>query len=73
MMVPERSYLLFLTAANMTDGSEYFVSSGINCGTVSLENDGRLQSHVNRSGSAISDFSIYESLWQEAKDKYVGE
>ena len=73
MMVPERSYLLFLTAANMTDGSEYFVSSGINCGTVSLENDGRLQSYVNRSGSAISDFSIYESLWQEAKDKYVGE
>lgn len=73
MMVPERSYLLFLTVANMDDGSEYYVSSGINCGTVSLENDGRLQAHVNRSGSAISDFSIYESLWKEAKDKYIEE
>ena len=73
MMVPERSYLLFLTVANMDDGSKYYVSSGITCGTVSLENDGRLQSHVNRSGSAFSDFSIYESLWKEAKNKYIEE
>lgn len=73
MMVPERSYLLFLTVANLDDGSEYYVSSGINCGTVSLENDGRSQSYINRSGSAISDFSIYESLWEEAKDKYIGQ
>lgn len=70
MMVEGKEYLLFLTA-HTTNGTSYYVSAGVNFGTISLEDDGRNVSAKTRSGDSISDFSSFQSIWQEAKEKYA--
>lgn len=69
MMEEGKEYLLFLKK-NTLNGSDYYVSAGVNYGTVSLEEDKRMVSRTAENGNSISDFSEYEKIWQEAKNKY---
>lgn len=71
MMVSDEPYLLFVREHTMSDGLRYYVSAGINAGTVSLSNDGRTTSYSTRTGSVISVLDQYTNLWQEAIAKYV--
>lgn len=70
MMVVGEEYLLFLTENEM-NGMTYFVSSGVNYGTVSLGDDGRSESQKTRSGELVSDFSEFIPIWNAAKEKYI--
>ena len=49
------------------------MAAGINYGTVSIEDDGRTENHLSRSGDTVVDFSKMESLWESALEKYIGE
>lgn len=68
MMVEGKEYLLFLRKSDMG----YYVSAGVNFGTISLENDGRQESRMTRNGEAVSDFSYFKPIWDAAKEKYIG-
>ncbi len=70
MMVPEEEYLLFLTK-NTANGSDYYVSAGVNYGTVSLGEDGRTIQRKDSRGNAVSEFSAYTEIWEAAKEKYI--
>ena len=70
MMVVGEEYLLFLTEHEM-NGMTYFVSSGVNYGTISLGDDGRSESRMTRSGELVSDFSEFIPIWTAAKEKYI--
>lgn len=69
MMVEGKDYLLFLSQHTLS-GRTYHVAAGINWGTVSLDNDGRLTSHRSADNTSISDFSSFTEIWQAARDKY---
>ena len=67
-MVAGAEYLLFLKRNVMEDGSEYYVSCGVNYGTVSLTEDGRY------SGTWLpehSDMSHEKEIWEAARKKYM--
>lgn len=68
MMTAGSSYLLFLVQAEM-DGFTYYAASGVNFGTISLEEDGRLNSRTGASRQSAY-AAPYEAIWQDAKDKY---
>lgn len=70
MMEVGKEYLLFLHYAE-ANGSEYYVASGVNEGTISLENDDRQKTYTDELGNATGDFSIYEDIWAEALEKYI--
>lgn len=72
MMVEGKEYLLFLKKSTL-DGSEYYVSRGVNCGTVSLQEDGRTVQRLTREGKEGTDFSYYEPFWEAAKEKYLNQ
>ena len=63
-------YLLFLRKSE-TDGKEYYVSLGVNYGTVSLSEDGREKIKKDSDGKKLADFSDYEEIWKDAKEKYA--
>lgn len=69
-MVPGKSYLLFLSNHTL-ESRVYYVAAGINYGTVSLDNDGRSVSQRSIDGYSISDFSYYQDLWEDAREKYI--
>lgn len=69
-MVSGCSYLLFLSNHSQA-GNVYYVAAGINYGTVSLDDDGRLTTRRSIDGSSISDFSYYHDLWAAAREKYI--
>lgn len=69
MMEEGKEYLLFLKK-NTINGPEYYVSAGVNYGTVSLEEDDRMIARSMENGNKITDFSEYEKIWEEAKNKY---
>ena len=72
MMKAENHYLLFLHKAN--DGNTiYYVSSGVNCGTISLDDDGRDEIRYDERGKAVVDYSNYIGIWKEAKNKYINQ
>ena len=70
MMVAGKEYLLFLKKDIMTDGTEYYVSCGVNYGTVSVTDDGRDISPKYPGGADTYDMSLFRGIWQEALDKY---
>ena len=70
MMVAGKEYLLFLKKDIMTDGTEYYVSCGVNYGTVSVTDDGRDISPKYPGGADTYDMSLFRDIWQEALDKY---
>lgn len=70
MMVEGKEYLLFLRK-NSLNGSVYYVSAGINYGTVSLQEDNRTVNRLTRNGNMVTDFSYYEGIWEDAIEKYV--
>ena len=70
MMVAGDEYLLFLHYAQ-TDEMEYFVSSGVNCGTISLETDERQRVYTTEGGDSVVDYSNFQKLWDEALEKYI--
>ena len=70
MMVAGKEYLLFLKKDIMTDGTEYYVSCGVNYGTVSVTDDGRENSPKYPGGADTYDMSLFRDIWQEALDKY---
>lgn len=69
MMEENAEYLLFASQAELSDGTVYYVSSGVNYGTVSLQEDDRFV-QVQR---ATMDFNSgeYEEIWEAAKRKYT--
>ncbi|MCL2078520.1 MAG: hypothetical protein FWH17_01610 [Oscillospiraceae bacterium] len=69
MMVEGNEYLLFLDKAKY-NGKDYYVSSGVNFGTVSLQDDNRTIARFNERGNEVSNFSYFEEIWQQALDKY---
>lgn len=70
MMEDGKEYLLFLRR-NELNGSEYYVSVGINYGTVSLQEDSRMTVRYTREGNSAGDFSYYEPIWEAARAKYA--
>lgn len=71
-MVAGDEYLLFLHEGEY-EGKPYYVSSGVNFGTISLQEDQRTRQHKTDIGTAGTDFSIFKDIWQEAKEKYIRE
>jgi hypothetical protein len=69
MMVPGCEYLLFLKECEL-NGETYYVASGVNCGTISVTEDGR---DLVRGKKDVKDpvFDDYRALWEEAKNKYL--
>ncbi|MBQ8519122.1 MAG: hypothetical protein IJ455_05945 [Agathobacter sp.] len=70
MMVAGDEYLLFLYPANIED-FEYFVASGVECGTISLKEDGRQTAYTTRNGNQVIDYSAFQDLWNDAIEKYI--
>lgn len=70
MMVVGNEYLLFLQKGSSENGKTYFVSCGVNFGTVSLSEDGRDISPKYQNGSDMTDTKIFKEIWEEAKKKY---
>lgn len=70
-MVVGDEYLLFLRECQRSDGETYYVSAGVNYGTISLQEDQRTRSYKNEIGTGGEDFGIYKDIWQEAKEKYI--
>lgn len=70
MMEEGHEYLLFAYQAELSDGTKYFVASGVNFGTVSLENDQRYEL-VQRASAYSSGTDYYSDIWAAAKDKYL--
>lgn len=64
MMETGKEYLLFLRKASLNK-QDYYVSSGINFGTVSLE-DNNHKAYRSINGTTM-DFSVYEPVWEEAR------
>lgn len=56
---------------NTANGSDYYVSAGVNYGTVSLGEDGRTTQRKDTRGNAVSEFSAYTEIWEAAKEKYI--
>lgn len=70
MMVEGCDYLLFLQEASL-NGEKYYVSLGVNYGTVSLGHDGRDMAY-SETGEEIKNFyEEYEKVWDEARKKYA--
>lgn len=69
MLVPGKSYLLFLTH-HVNNGQDYHVAAGVHFGTVSLEADGRDVIRSARTGNTM-DLSYFTDIWNAAKDKYI--
>lgn len=72
MMEEGKEYLLFLKKDTL-NGSDYYVAAGVNYGTVSLEEDGRMVQRPARDGEPVTDFSYYEPIWEAAKEKYISD
>ncbi len=70
MMVEGNEYLLFLGKSS-TNNLEYYVSAGINYGTISLEDDKRAVQYKTVTGEKSKDFSAYTPIWDAAKEKYI--
>lgn len=70
MMIVGDEYLLFLHHAQ-TNGNDYFVASGVDCGTISLKTDERQKTYTTREGNHVVDFSVYQEIWNDALDKYI--
>lgn len=71
MMEVGEEYLLFLTRHQQSDDNYYYVAAGINYGTISLCDDARGQTRKAVDGLDFPDNSIYQDIWQAAKDKYI--
>lgn len=70
MMVRGCDYLLFLKEASR-DGKKYYVSLGVNYGTVSLSPDGRDKAYAE-TGEEIKDYyKDYEEIWEAARKRYA--
>ena len=70
-MVAGNSYLLFLKRDKLEDGSIYYVSCGVNYGTISLEEDGRTKTHMKGETFDGTEFDAYKDIWEKAKNKYI--
>ena len=70
MMVPDCEYLLFLRGAS-TDETRYYVSLGVNFGTVSLNPDGREKGYAETGEEIKNSFEEYKEIWEAARKKYA--
>ena len=71
-MVPEYEYLLFLRKSEYNNGDIYYVSLGLNQGTVSLQNDGREESINTISGESINNETATDKeVISEIRNKYI--
>lgn len=70
MMEVGKEYLLFLDYS-ITNGMEYYVASGVELGTISLESDNRQRTYANQLGEEIGDYSVFQDMWEEALEKYI--
>ena len=62
-------YLLFLRGCEL-EGKVYYVASGVNFGTVSLQDDGRTKEYNTSSGYPAMEYEAYKTIWNLAKEKY---
>ena len=69
-MVVGNSYLLFLKKDKLEDGTVYYVSCGVNYGTVSLTEDGREKPHTSGEVFDGTTFEECKDIWEEARKKY---
>ena len=69
-MVEGKEYLLFLEKASY-HGREYYVASGIDFGTISLENDNRMTSYKYDNGTEYIYYDNYKHIWNAALEKYI--
>ena len=72
MMENGKDYLLFLQR-DTYNSVEYYVSAGVNFGTVSLQDDNRKIDRYDDMGNEVVDYSRFENIWNEAINKYVNE
>ena len=70
MMVTGYEYLLFLKKNVLEDGTVYYVSCGVNFGTISTADDGRYQNRHYQNAKDGIDLSNYTDIWEEALKKY---
>lgn len=71
-MVPGYEYLLFLRASEYDNGDKYYVSLGLNLGTVSLQNDGREELINTISGESINNETATDKeVISEIRNKYI--
>ena len=70
MMVTGYEYLLFLRKNVLEDGTVYYVSCGVNFGTISTADDGRYQNRKYQNAKDGIDLSEYTDIWEEALKKY---
>lgn len=71
MMEQGKEYLLFVTKHTYTDGTEYYVASGVNFGTISLEKDARMNVFSTRTGEQVNPFDYTKPIWDAAIEKYI--
>ena len=69
MMVEKNEYLLFLRRCEL-EGKVYYVASGVNFGTVSLQDDGRTKEYNTSAGYPAMECEAYKTIWNLAKEKY---
>lgn len=71
-MVPDYEYLLFLRASEDDNGEKYYVSLGLNLGTVSLQDDGREELINTISGESINNETATDKeVISEIRNKYI--
>lgn len=71
MMVENNDYLLFLKA-NIMNGLDYYVSAGVNYGTISLLEDNRNVPILDKFNENIyQEYEYYYPIWEDAKRKYT--
>lgn len=71
-MVPGYEYLLFLRGSEDDNGDKYYVSLGLNLGTVSLQNDGREELINTISGESINNETATDKeVISEIRNKYI--
>lgn len=71
MMEEGKEYLLFLNKSLYFDKEPYYVASGVNYGTVSLEEDDRTTVYLSRNGQQVVEFSAMQPIWDAAIEKYI--
>lgn len=70
MMVKGCEYLLFLRESSLS-GKKYYVTLGVNFGTVSLDDDGRDKVYAETGEEVKNYYEAYEAIWNEARAKYA--
>lgn len=70
MMKTGEEYLLFLNKNIMPDGQIYYVSVGVNFGTIPLNTSLERTTYKTRNGQEVGNTEYFIPIWEEAMKKY---